>query len=308
MLTPAAYTLPRKWALALAYVLALSLLILPIPGLHTYRGMRRAFGKNRADSLYLAWGWLTRPLYDYVILKRLIYGREDPFRWRIVERNADYINSLRATGESYIIAVAHYAKVPSLCMLSPNVTCGQSVLVGGNPRKRVTSLYDLRIYIQGGAFIGAQSSCWERTPEFVWVGKDLRGAKKIYNRLCERGNVVSIAVDALWHKTLTGSYERPFAGQKSRIFATGAAELARLAQCPIISCVHILESDGTIVLEWGKPIRIIDYEMATVIDVMNKLLDTFEVAIGERPTQYLYEIGRDRLWNSKSKRWEDLGN
>ena len=117
---------------------------------------------------------------------------------------------------------------------------------------------------------------------------------------------VFIDVDAPWRKSLAGSYERPFAGYKSHVFATGAAQLARMARCPIISCVYSLENDGTIVLEWGSPIRIACNDADSDVDVMNKLIDTLELAIGERPTQYVLRIGDSRRWNSRSRRWEEL--
>ncbi len=90
----------------------------------------------------------------------------------------------------------------------------------------------------------------------MWVyNNELGAARKLYCRLHERGNVVFIPVDKPWREHLCGAYVRPFAGKKKCVFSTGAAVLARLARCPIISCVPILERDGTIVLEWGEPIE-----------------------------------------------------
>jgi hypothetical protein len=307
ILAPAAYALPRKLALALANALALSLVILPRPGLETYWQMRSAFGKSRQDSFYLAWGWLARPFRDFVVLKRLLYKRENPFNWRIVERNVDGINSLRESGEPYIIANAHFAKEPGFSAFSPGVTYGHPVQVADTPLKRIRSLYDLRNRIQYGTLLKAIFSCYGRDTEIIFSGSDLRTARTLYKRLCKRGNVVFIAVDAPWQKNLTGStYERPFAGHKSRVFPTGAAQLARMTQCPIISCACSLESDGTIVLEWGSPIRCVGNRAENDLKVMDELLNVLEVAIGERPTQYIFEIGRDRRWNSQSKQWEDL--
>ncbi len=304
ILAPAAYVLPRELALQIANLLALLLLILPKPGFHTYWQMRNAFGKGRVESLYLAWGWLARPLSDFVVLKRLLYKRENPFNWRIIERNIDHINSLRESGESYIVVAAHYAKESALGIFSPDITYGQIIQVANPFQERIRSLYDLRVRIQYGAFLKAHS-CWGRDCEFVFI-KDLRAALQLYRRLSERGNVIVVPVDAPWQKTATGSYERSFAGQKKCVFSTGAAVLARLAKCPIISCVPLLESDGTVVLEWGVPIRIEGNEAANDIEVMNELLDALEIAVGERPTQYIFEIGGDRRWNPRNRRWEEL--
>ena len=307
ILAPAAYALPRRWALGIAKALAILLVILPRPGFEAYWQMRSAFGKGRLESFSLAWEWLARPLRDFVVLKRLIYRHEDPFNWRIVEKNVDGINRLRESGEAYIIASAHFPKEPGLSIFSPNVTYGHPVNVGNEPMKQIRSLYDLRIRIQYEALLKASVSCWGRDIEFIFSGSDLRTARTLYKKLCERGNVVYIAVDAPWQKNQTGStYERPFAGYKSRLFPTGAVQLARMTKCPIISCVCSLESDGTIVLEWGSPIRCVGNMAVNDSKVMDELLNVLEVGIGERPTQYIYEIGMGRRWNSQSRRWEDL--
>jgi lauroyl/myristoyl acyltransferase len=304
VLAPAAFVLPRKLAVATAHAVSLLLLGLPEPGLRTYRKMRRAFGKGRLESMSLAWGWLTRPLSDFVVLKRLVYGRENPVEWKIVERNVENIKALRESGEPYIIAVGHFSKQPCLSAFSPNIIYGNAIQIASPQVKRIRSLYDLRIHIQYGAFLKA-FSCLTRSCEFVYI-KDLRTARTLYNRLRERGNVVFIPVDALWSKTSTGYYERAFAGHKSRVFSIGAAQVAQLTQCPIISCVHKMEGDGTMVLEWSKPIRLVDNDVDKAIEVMNELLDTMEVAVGERPTQYIFEIGGERSWNSQRKRWENI--
>ena len=306
VLAPAAYTLPRGWALRIANVLALLLVILPMSGMHVYGQMRRVYGKSRLDSLHLTWGWLARPFRDFVVLKRLLYRRENPFNWRIIEKNADGINSLRESGASYIVATGHFLREAVLSISSPNVTYGHNVELSLTPPKRIRCLYDLRMHIQFGTLLKAISSGCGRDSEFVFVGSNPLPFRTLYNRLRKPGNVVFIDVDAPWRKSLAGSYKRPFAGHKSREFATGAAQLGRMARCPIISCVYSLESDGAIVLEWGSPIRIACNDADSDVDVMNELIDPLELAIGERPTQYVLRIGDGRRWNSRSRRWEEL--
>ena len=306
ILVPAAYILPRKWALKIAGAVSLPRAILPWPGFKMYWQMRQAFGKNRIDSFLLSWGWLTQPLSDFVVMKRILYKRENPFHWKIVERNADGIKSLRESGESYIIVSAHFPKIPSLCLYSPEVTYGHPVQVGDAPRKRIRSLRDLRIRIQYGALLQViSSSCWGRDVDLVYSRSDLRAARVLYRRLRERGNVVCIPVDASWDKNVTGSYERRFAGHTKKVFSSGAAQLAQMSKCPIISCVFMIENDETLVLQWGDPIRINESKSNIDVVVMNKLMDDLEIAVGERPTQYIFEIGWGRRWNSKDNRWED---
>jgi hypothetical protein len=308
VLAPAAYVLPRKWALIIARAVSLPLAVLPNPGINTYWQMRQAFGKNRTESFLLGWGWLTRPFRDFVILKRILHGRENPLHWKIVERNTDGIKSLRESGESYIIASAHFPKMSSLSQHAPKVTCGHPVQVGDALKKRIRSMKDLRIRIQYGALMDViSSSCWGRDVELVYSRSDLRAARILYHRLGERGNVVCMPVDASWNNKASMTFERPFAGHRKMVFSRGAAHLARLSKCAIISCVSKLEDDETVVLEWGRPIRINGNGAAEDVQVMNELMDALEIGIGERPTQYIFDIGWGRRWNSITKRWEDMG-
>jgi lauroyl/myristoyl acyltransferase len=304
VLAPVAYALPKKLAVQIGHALALVLLILPRSGLRVYWQMRNAFGKGRIESLYLAWGWLATQFIDVVIIKRLSYGREDLSKWKIIERNVDRINSLRESGEPYIVVHGHFLQISSLGMSSPNVTYGQPVVINDPVLKRVQSLYELRLRIDDRTYHKAYPR-WGR--DWVWVyNNELSAARKLYRRLHERGNVVFIPVDKPWRENSYGAYARPFAGKKKCVFSTGAAALARLARCPIISCVPVLERDGTIVVEWGEPIRIVGEDEANDLKVMDELLDALEIGVGERPTQYKFEIGGDRRWNPRSRRWEDL--
>ncbi len=307
ILVPAAYVLPRNWALITARAVSLLGAVLLKPGFKMYWQMRQVFGKKRLDSFLLSWDWITRIFSDFVVLKRILYKRENPMQWKIVERNAGGIQALRESGESYIIASAHFPKASTLSQHSPMVTYGHPLQVGDALKKRVRSLKDLRIRIQYGALVKViSSSIWGREVEHIHSRTDLRAARILHRRLRERGNVVFIPVDAPWSENVTGAFERPFAGHKKKVLSSGAAQLARLSKCAIISCVSMLENDGTIVLQWGDPIRIDDNKSTNEVDVMNELMDALEIAIGERPTQYTFEIGWGRRWNSKSKRWEDI--
>jgi lauroyl/myristoyl acyltransferase len=317
VLTPAAYLLPRAIALWLADCISLLLMLLRAPGIDTYFEMRTAYGTRRLASLKLAQQRLARPLRDFVIQRRILYRREKPLHWKILEKNADEVADLRESGQSYIVATAHFQREAFLATACPTVVHGRLVQVGVPAPRGLESvrkvklrirkeplakvLYDMRIRVQYGTMLQALASSWDRQIEFAYVGPDRFAAGLLYTRLRERGNVVNIHVDGAWPRPGTGAYSRPFAGLKRRSFSTGVAQLARLAQCPIVSCVYWLDRDGTIILEWGSPIRRVDNE----IDVMDRLIDVMEIAVGERPTQYMLAIGRERCWNSSAKRWED---
>jgi lauroyl/myristoyl acyltransferase len=303
ILVPASYVLPRKIALGIAKLLALFLLVLPQPGHYTYYQVRSVFGKGRVSSLLLSWDRLALAFRDFVVINRLANKRESPFTWRIVEQNTDGINQLRRTGETYIVVIAHFSQVARMSLVSPKVTYNFPFGIGLAPREG-RNLFDLRIRIVWGALLRA-GRCWDRDAEMGLVGDDLHAATILYKRLRESGNVVFIALDAPWNRARIGTYERPFAGHRNRGFSTGAVQLARLAGCAIIACVPYIEDDGSIVLEWGDPMRIDSNDSSGEVKAMNRLLDTLEIGIGKRPTQYQLDIGADRRWNSENVRWED---
>ncbi len=302
VLVPAAYFLPRSWALEIAKLLSLSLVVLPSPGWAAYRQMRQAFGQDRYRSFLLAWEWMARPFRDYVVLKRVLYGREDVSSWKIVEKNSDEVVRLRETGQSFIVATAHFQRAALQATTCPKVIPGNLIHVVLPPPKEIRSLYDLRVRIQYGTTLKVTSSAWRRPFEYVFVGPRRSAASVLFERIGNPGNIIYIHLDAPWPKSPRGSYSRPFAGLEDRNFSTGAARLALKTQCPIVSCVYWQENDGTIILKWGSPIERVDDE----IDTMNRLIDTLEEAVGERPTQYMFDIGNERRWNAALKRWESL--
>jgi lauroyl/myristoyl acyltransferase len=198
------------------------------------------------------------------------------------------------------MASAHFKRTAAIAMACPRITPGTFIQVSIPTPKQVKRPHDLRLRIQYGTTLDAASTVWRRPFEYAYTTNGLSGTRLLYKRLSKPGSVVDIHVDAPWPRGTTGSFCRPFAGMKDRSFATGAAHLAKVCRCPIISCVYWQEDDGTVYLQWGTPILHVDDE----IDTMNRLLDTLEVAIGERPTQYVLDIGHDRRWNAALRRWE----
>lgn len=301
LLAPAAYLLPEAWALAAADALSLPLLAFPAPGFMTYWSMRRLYGVSRYRGFRLAWAWVARPFRDFVVLRRVLYGREDVRKWRIVEINAEGVRRLRESGQSFIVATAHFERAALLALVSPQVTPGAYVQVAHAAPRQLNSPYDLRMRIQYGTLLRALSTAWGRSVEFAYTNTGQPVARSLYDRLRNERSIVNIHLDAPWPERRTGSYSRSFAGQRVRSFATGAVQLARLSGRPLVSCVYWRGADGTNFLQWGAPILNVDDETAT----MNRLLDTFEAAVGERPTQYVMELGHNRHWNPANRRWEN---
>jgi hypothetical protein len=125
--------------------------------------MRRAYGRNRLESLAIALGWLARPFRDFVVQKQLLSGRQDARSWTIIERNSEELNRLRESDHSVIVVTGHFAREAFLGLLSPEITPGLPLVVGLSPPKRVRSAYALRIRIQYTTFIKALSSIWGST-------------------------------------------------------------------------------------------------------------------------------------------------
>lgn len=302
VLVPAAFLLPRSWGLAAAKVISFPLLLFPVSGLGAYRSMRRAFGGGPYRSLQLTWEWMAKPFRDFVVLRRVVYGREDISKWRIVEENAEAVAGLRESGQSFIVATGHFDRSAMLAVISPRITPGNFVQVSVPSPRELNRLHDLRLRIQYGTMLEVASTAWRRPFEFALVLKGGAAARLLFDRLRKPGNVALVHVDPPWPRGAGGSFNRPFAGVRDRSFAMGAARLAKSCQCPVVSCVCWREDDGTVFIKWGTPILRVDDQ----IDAMNQLIDPLEVAVGERPTKYVVDIGDERRWNAALRRWENL--
>jgi lauroyl/myristoyl acyltransferase len=298
ILYPSAYILPRKFAVGIADVLSMLLLISPGSIVNAYLQMRCGFGKGWLGSLALAYKWLRQPFRDFVLFHRIINRREALSNWNIVEKNVEAVKTLRESGEPYVVATGHFLREAILSVGTPKIP-GHPILLVAEMPERVRSLYELRIRIQFGALLKA-ASYLEKETDIVSTG--ISSYKKILGALREKGNVLLIHIDVPWWAVRSGSFPRPFAGHQSLAFSTGAVRLARLAQCPVVSCTYYVEDDGTVVLGWGSPIC--PKKAADDVRITNALLNDLEIAIGERPTQYILNIGRGRRWNSDKKCWE----
>lgn len=304
VLRPAADFFPRRLGLALADGIATILLTFSQSGVAAFREGRRAFGLGTFAALRLARRRVARPLRDYVFMRRVARGREDPQALKLVERGCEGVRQLQAEGRSYIVATAHVARQGMFGMYSPSIAPAHRVHVGAPVPARPRSLEERRAALQYEASLKALLSGHVGLVEVVYVSPEHQSpALPLVRRLRKAVTAVYIHVDAPWawrdaEKTV---HERPFAGDASRTFSIGAARLAKLAKCPIVTCIPIAEDDGSIVLEWGTPIFASDDEAAT----MDLLLDTIETAIGKRPDQYVLPIGFARRWDARTQRWSD---
>jgi lauroyl/myristoyl acyltransferase len=121
------------------------------------------------------------------------------------------------------------------------------------------------------------------------------------------GNAVIINLDAPVEGGGAGFVWRGFAGHKKHALSIGAIKLARLSGCAIIGCVCYVRKDGVTVIEWGDVIRLSeDGTKSEDLSAMNELVDKIELAIRERPEQYVLDIGDERRWDARRGEWADL--
>ena len=306
ILTPACHILPKKFTLRIAGILAAPLLAISNSGVDNYWSFRQAFVKGRVNSTILAWRWLAQPFRDFVTAKRIVNRLDTAANLEIVEKNIDGIDSLRQSKESYIIVCGHFAREAAIALYCPSITPGQILHVTVKLPSLTNNIHDLRLRAYFSTLLNSAYAIHGGNLKFVFTDAKSNPAKKLYSYLMKPGSVAVINIDAP-HVEHTGSFCRPFAGSNSRAFALGAVRLARLTGCAIISCCYFKEKDGTLVLNWGEPIKLVrKADRSEDIYVMNQLLDGLEIEVGRRPTEYVFNCGSERLWRSDMERWQDL--
>jgi len=148
-------------------------------------------------------------------------------------------------------------------------------------------------------------SCRNDEIEIIEVGAKATLFKRLLESLQRPGSTVFLSVDAPWKEGKPGGIMMPFAGRKEAHFAMGAARLAKMARVPIINCIAYLDDNEEIVLEWKPPIRFEEgKDEISEEDLMKNLLSDIEIAVGNRPEQYVLNIGSERRWNHNEQRWE----
>lgn len=298
----AAAHLPRRWALALAHLAGFVLAASPTVGRGMLREMRAAFASPQ--SFQLSRAWLRRPFVDYVVFQRILAGREDVSQWRIEERCPEATRALRQDpDQSLIVATGHFARHAEIVAYFSQIVPKRLAAVVAQLDRRSRTPKAVRLRLQLGQMMDIIKFVRRGDVDLVEVGEP-GVAKRLMRHLKSSGTLIIIAVDVPWPKDRPGSHERDFAGSVAQSFATGAARLSRLAQCPIVTCVPFLEQDGRIVLEWGSPLAPAPPDDAAAdARVTDMLLDTIERAVGQRPAQYVLRIGGERRWDPVAERW-----
>ena len=318
VLRPSADILPRAWACGVARLMAVAVALSPIQGRAAYSTMRQAFRYSRLRALVTAQQWLARPIVDFVILRRVIRGREDFNAWKVIETGNEAFSTLRESGRPFIIATGHFARESHLAIFLPRIIPHRIAAVAAPPPPLSRRPLAIRRRLHYCQILDALHRV---RPEGLSVEFTGGFSSRLDKWLKQPGNVVIISADAYWKgggaytddslslppRDSKGVHLRPFIGHLSYPIATGTAFLSRLAQCPIVPCVTFMPGDRTIAIQWGDPIAPpVQNDKDADTRMTDRLLVDIERAVGLRPSQYVLEIGCSRRWNSSAAQWDSI--
>lgn len=305
LLRSAADFLPTRWALALARGSGYASMLLSRRGRRALRLMSQAFGNgsNEREIRNLAVEWIARPARDSVVLRSALRGRIDPSRWQVEERNAHLVDPLRQAGTPFIIASGHFSREANVSLISRSIIPATLALVANPPIVKTWHPRTRWLGYHYGQII--KYTQWARPDVQFYIPGTPKLFKTLIQHLRTPGHTLLILADAPWDTARGGSHVRPLAGRRSQAFATGTAQLSRLAQCPIAVCIPYLVGDGHVIIEWTRVIPPPPPDGgdgdARVIDLV---LDDIENAIGRRPSQYVLDFLGKRHWDPNSERWQ----
>jgi hypothetical protein len=302
ILKPAADYLPLRWALVLAkWLSVVADITIMDDGQPVGASMKGAFNLSDEHAVQAARQWLATQFCDFVVLRRVARGREDPTKWRIVQKNAQALQQLRESGASFILATGQFARRAHVPFFTLAIAPARMVLAA-QPAPKGWSPRAIRVRAQLAVARNAFMHTRPGRLELFVVGQT--PTLDLDELLRHPDNVLHVTVDAWW-PAKRWAYHRPFAGFHSFSLTTAPATLARLTQRAILPCVSLIDSDGAVVLEWGDVIPPpLPSDAEADVRITDELIDRIERAIGSRPTQYVSSPGRWRHWNGDLARWE----
>lgn len=301
---PLANVLPLWGLRFLAYLLALPMPIVDGMGRVARIEYRRVFpGKN---GLLLYYRQQAKRLYEHAWQHRVIAGGEPPERYRFRVEASDEVKGILAGPGSVVIASGHFLRGPETFALTlPEIARRPFCVIVANPPAAPRDYHEWRIQLQLSVTVEAMSA-W--TPP-GWVRAIYRGGAflRVLQEMQEKDTALFINVDAHWPKGRGETATLPFAGFVSRTFATGAARAARMSGCPLLLLLPMPLVGREAGLKILGPYRSnLPPGPESDIDVTRQLLEDIEKQIGERPEDYVMDIGHERAWNNRTRTWETL--
>lgn len=296
----AAAYLPRAWAYAAADAVGWAFHVSPL-GARSRRSMMRAFPEQ--DGAALARAWMARPYRDFINTRRIIMRREDPSKWRVEARNAPA--ELDDPNTSLIVAMGHFSREATTPLYLKQFLPKRVATVVAPLDRTSLSPRATRLRLQLGGILRGVDVVTGGEAETISVGEP-GFVSRIVRFLRPPGAAILISPDSITGAGREQGHTRPFAGHTKITFALGTARLARLAQRPLVTCVAYIDERGVVIVEWGQVLPPPARDDASADDrYTSAMLDDFERAVGNRPSQYVVAIGDERRWRPAEQVWVD---
>jgi len=302
VIIPASYVLPVHWVRALGRWLGTAMMLAP-RARHLRRDLAHAFQLSQRDAIRAMRRDRLRMFTDFVSVRWLRQGKTDIEQWEVTEYNAAAVETMRRSGQSYLIATGHFSREATATIHARKISPHHLSLILATLPARSFRPSLLRLRTQLSEILGALRRMRPDDMDQVYVGAASSHLVAAIHRARKPGSTIIITADTPWYHE--GSYARPFAGHAMLPLSTATAKLARLAQIPIVTCVPVLLGPRRIAIHWSNPIlpppRRDDQADQRIMD---EVIDFLEKAIGDRPEQYSLPIGGKRRWNRANRSWE----
>jgi len=299
---PLANVLPSGVLRLLAHIVAVPMILIDGMGRVARHEYRYVFPDRSGLCLY--YRQQVKRFFEHAWQHRVIAGTDRPDNYHIhVDASERVMQIIGGTG-SIVIASGHFIRGPETFALTlPKVTNRPFYVIVADPPSAPRDFHEWRVQLQLSVTIRAMQA-WAPPG---WVNAVYRGKAflRVLQEIKSKDSVLFINVDAHWPKGRGETVTIPFAGFSSRTFATGAARAARMANCPLLLMIPVPIKGREAVLQILGPYRSdLQDELERDADVTRQLLTDIERAIGERPEEYVMDIGHERIWNRTSRVWE----
>jgi hypothetical protein len=303
---PAAFVFPEPLIWGLAYVCAV-FVVVQASGRRMASDFRAAFGVSRGTALRMAIRAHGRRFHEFAMQQKIILGWHDPFKLPLYIEAGEEARKVIDGSGSFTLAMAHFERNDAAAsMFRPKLFHGRPYYVVAFKLPNFVLLpHFWRMGLQLRQLLRATLRARPEGLEFVYLGG---ATNTLVDKLRTARAIVSVNIDARWPRGRSSSLTRPFAGATQRTFSTGSAKLARLCHAPMLLGIPVLSDDGRAVqLRLFGPFKSNSpAEGQQDIDVTQQALDVIEREIGERPCEYLLDIGGDRRWDAGERTWQDL--
>ena len=267
-----------------------------------------AFGGTSHEGRRIARERLYWSMWEYAVHVRVSYDRDWYRKCECVQENRAAVDKILASGNSFIVALGHFARDEANCWVLDSNTLPVSItqVFGPVPALQWRKPHVIYNWVILRAMARRLSVVHDGDLELAMVGEDSASATRLIRRLKSTNGAIAIYVDAPWNpRKHRSAVSRPFAAMEHAPFALGAARLARASGSPILYCMPERIDDTHCRLVWSDPIWVPeDGGHEADLCATNILLDAIERGIGANPARYMMSIGEGRRWNAANSRWE----